>query len=223
MLTQFTRARVQRRRARLSPARLAAAVLLPGALVAAAPSNAGGRLTIAPESRLWVEGTSTVRAYTCSATKVDGTIGVQGEPGAALEEVGRAVDAVAIEIPVAAIDCRNGTMNKHMRKALKAAENPVIRYRMTSREVTPRADGGLAVSMVGTLAIAGQEKEITMTADAVQDTSGHYRVTGSQELRMTDFGVKPPTLMLGTLKVRDRVVVRYDILLSRDTAVAAAR
>ncbi len=40
---------------------------------------------------------------------------------------------------------------------------------------------------------------------------------------MTEFGVKPPTLMLGTMKVHDKVVVRYEILLARGMPVAAAQ
>jgi hypothetical protein len=30
---------------------------------------------------------------------------------------------------------------------------------------------------------------------------------------MSEFGVRPPTLMMGTLKVRDRVVVNFDVVL----------
>jgi polyisoprenoid-binding protein YceI len=220
MFTQFVRARVPA--VRRPAARWAAALLIPGALLGAG-THAAGRLTMAPESRLWVEGTSTVRSYTCSATKVDGTVGFQGEPGASLEEVGRAVDAVEIEVPVAALDCRNGTMNEHMRKALKAADNPVIRYRMTSREIAPRADSsGLTAKLTGTLSMAGREREIEMTADAVQEANGRYRVTGSEELRMTEFGIKPPSLMLGTLKVHDKVVVRYEVVLTNPDVAAAA-
>jgi polyisoprenoid-binding protein YceI len=208
----------------LHPRTWAVALLLPVALVAGAQSDSVARLTIAPESRLWVEGTSTVRSYTCYATTVEGTIDYQGELGQTLETAGRAVNVVEIQVPVSALDCKNGTMNDHLRKALKAGESPVIRYRMTSHEVAQRADGGLTVTLTGTLALAGQEKEITMTADAVQDSSGRYRITGSHELRMKEFGVKPPTLMLGTLKVHDKVVVRYDIrLATAAAAVAAAR
>jgi hypothetical protein len=30
---------------------------------------------------------------------------------------------------------------------------------------------------------------------------------------MTDFGVRPPTLMMGTMKVHDPVTVHFDVLL----------
>jgi hypothetical protein len=38
-------------------------------------------------------------------------------------------------------------------------------------------------------------------------------VKGSHEIRMKEYGLKPPTLMLGTLKVDERVKVSFDLLL----------
>ena len=34
-------------------------------------------------------------------------------------------------------------------------------------------------------------------------------VAGRQELLMTDFGIKPPSFMLGTLKTHNRIAVRF--------------
>jgi polyisoprenoid-binding protein YceI len=223
MLTQHIHCPVDRRGARAARTRRALALLLPVVAIAGAWTYEDGRIAIAPESRLWVEGTSTVRSFKCDATQLDGAVGYQGELGGVLEAVGRAIDAVEIAVPVPALDCRNGTMNEHMRKALKAGEHPVIRYRMTSHEIVPRADGSLTVELVGTLTLAGREKEIAMTAEAVRDSSGRYRITGSEELNMSEFGIKPPTLMLGTLKVHDKIVVRYEVVLASPRAVAAGR
>jgi hypothetical protein len=34
-------------------------------------------------------------------------------------------------------------------------------------------------------------------------------ISGSKKIRMTEFGVKPPSFMLGALKVGDEVTVEY--------------
>lgn len=193
---------------------MVAALALPAAVLANAATPRDAQVLVMPESQLWIEGTSSVRAYQCHATKLDGRIGLAGEPGVDVESLARAVNAVSLDIPLESFDCRNGQMNGHMRGALKAKEHPVIQYRMTSHESALTGDGALAVTLTGTLAIAGQEKEITLTATVVQDTTGQYRVSGSHELDMTEWGVKPPRLMFGTLKVHDKVTVRYEILLS---------
>lgn len=190
------------------------ALAVPAALVADIAATRGAQVVMAPESRLWVEGTSSVRGWQCHATKLDGHIGLQAEPGPTVEELGRAVNVVNLDVPLETFDCRNGQMNGHMRKALKATEHPVIRYRMTAHQDAAGADGRLAVTLTGMLTVAGQEKEITLSADIAPDSTGQFRVTGSHELKMTDFGVKPPTLMFGTLKVHDKVTVKYDILLN---------
>jgi polyisoprenoid-binding protein YceI len=210
----------QRNRTRAA-SKWAAGLLIPAALIAGAWTYAAGNLTITPDTRLWVEGTSTVRSWKCEATQVQGAVTFEGELGAAIEDL-RAVDAVVLNVPVAQLDCKNGTMNNHMRKALKAAENPVINFRMTSRELVPGPDGALTVNLKGLLLIAGAEKEISMTANAAQNASGQYAITGSHQLKMTEWGVKPPSLMLGTMRVRDDVVVKFEIVLARETGPAAA-
>lgn len=198
------------------------ALLLPGVLIAGAWSYAAGRMPFAPDSKLWIEGTSTVRSFKCYATALDGTAGYAGDLTGGLEEVARAVDAVDVSVPAIQLDCKNDKMNSHMRKALKVEDNPTIQYRLTSREIAPGADGALTVTLKGMLTLAGQEKEVSMVAGAVQDADGRFRITGSAELRMTEFGIKPPSLMLGTMKVHDKVVVRYEIVLNRETAVVTA-
>ncbi len=39
---------------------------------------------------------------------------------------------------------------------------------------------------------------------------------GSRALLMSDFGIKPPTMFLGTLKTADRVVVEWRLVLTND-------
>lgn len=98
-------------------------------------------------------------------------------------------------------------MNNHMRKALKAQTAPLITWRMSSYRVA-----GDSVIIGGHLNIAGRENQLELRASGTT-TGGIVRVKGSKQLRMTDFGVTPPSLMLGTMKVRDPVVVKFDVSL----------
>ena len=104
-------------------------------------------------------------------------------------------------------------MNDHMRKALQADEHPVIAYRHRAHEIVPGADGSARVKIAGLLTIVGQEREITMEAEATLAEDGALRLQGSHELDMTEWGVKPPRLMLGTLKVHDDVTIYFDFIL----------
>lgn len=166
-------------------------------------------LALQPESKLWVEGTSTVRGYTCRAARVDGSVATQpGSTSLALADLENTVKTAEVSVAVAGLECGNGTMNEHLRKALKAGTSPRISYRISSYDVTSAG----AVKLNGTLSIAGTEKPVSIDATASNE-GGRLRVKGSKQLKMTDFGVRPPTLMMGTMKVHDPVKVSFDVLL----------
>lgn len=179
--------------------------ILAGTAVAGSAQVANPRnLSLSKESRLWIDGTSTVKSFSCTATKVD--VAVLAEPGSPSNDL---VQSASLVVPVAALDCRNGTMNGHMQKALKANAHPTISWRMTSYRVD-----GTNVVMTGRLTIAGKENPIELRATGTADAAGTIRMKGSTKFNMTEYGVKPPTLMLGTMKVGDPVTVSYDLVLN---------
>ena len=160
-------------------------------------------LTLSKESRIWLEGTSTVRSFKCSATKLDMSVVAETEGSPA-----EMVKTAALVVPVAQLDCGNKTMNEHMRKALKAEANPQISWKLTSYEVQ-----GSNVVINGKLTIAGKENTIELKGLGTAE-NGTIRFKGSKQFKMTEYGVKPPSLMLGTMKVGDAVTVSFDLALS---------
>ena len=187
---------------------------IPGAAVALAAMAAplGNALTLQPGSRAWVEGTSTVRSYRCETSRVEGSAAMENAT-TTLAQIAAAPRRGEISIQVASLDCRNGTMNGHLRRALKAEENPAIRFRATSIQVTPGGDSQATVRMSGPLTIAGGTQAVSIDATATREANGALRVRGSKQLDMTDFGVQPPRLMMGTMRVRDAVTVGFDVIL----------
>jgi polyisoprenoid-binding protein YceI len=169
------------------------------------------RLTLQPESRLWVDGTSTVRSFTCKASVVDAT--VDGAPNAIAQVTAgeKGVSTVRVRVEAAKLECGNGTMNEHMRKALKADANPVIDFQLSDYEVNRGVDG-VTGTLNGTLSLGGVKKAIAIPATGKSE-DGALRVTGSYPLKMTEYGLKPPTLMFGRIKVGETVTVKYDLLL----------
>lgn len=169
-------------------------------------------LTLQPESKLWVSGTSNVRDFECTATSL--TIDVASLPGAvALVAAGeKGVTGVNVRVPAAQLDCRNGKMNAHMLKALKAPEFPQIAFDLTSYELSKVA-AGTNVTLTGDLTLGGVTKAITITAKASPADDNALKVTGTKDVTLSEYGLKAPTLMMGTLKVSDVVQVHFDLLL----------
>jgi polyisoprenoid-binding protein YceI len=124
-----------------------------------------------------------------------------------------AVESVSLNVSPARIDCRNGTMNEHTLKALKANANPQITFRSTSFEMLPGEGEHATVRARGQLTMAGQSKAVTIEGTASQLANGAVQFRGSFPLMMREWGMSPPSLMLGTIKVGNRVVVNYDVIL----------
>lgn len=199
-------------RARLATIGRSALLALAPALVAATPANPT-TLTLQPQSTLTVAGTSTVRSFTCAATAVTATVEATGSDAVAGVLAGqRAVTDADLSVGAAQLDCRNGTMNGHVRKALKAEQHPAITFRLTGYE-SARTDDGARGTVTGVLTLAGVRKTITMHGGAAAAGNGALRVTGTHALRMTEYGIRPPSLMVGAMKVGDEVTVSFDLLL----------
>ena len=182
---------------------ITAGALVATAAVASAQMALPRNLSLGKESRVWLEGTSTVRSYKCNATKIDVAVVAETE-----ESPSDMVKSASLTVPVAQLECGNKTMNEHMRKALKAEANPQITWKMTSYQVE-----GANVVINGKLTIAGKENAIELRGTGSAD-NGTIRFKGSKQFKMTEYGVKPPSLMLGTMKVGDPVTVSFDLVLS---------
>src|SRR5918995_6471812 len=96
-----------------------------------------------------------------------------------------------------------------MHKALKVQPHPDITFRLV--RVEPGTAGTLKA--IGMLTIAGVEREVALTLKT-QRTDATLTVTGDVPILMTDYGIKPPTAMLGMLKTDPKVTVSFDVTLT---------
>jgi polyisoprenoid-binding protein YceI len=189
---------------------IAVLALIPASI--AWTSITDGVLELAPQSRLWINGTSSVKAFQCTAglVEADVTTNVAGAVSA-VAGGDKAITAVEVRVQANKIDCQNKTMNGHMFKALKATAHPEIAFRVASYTLA-KAAAGTQATLVGTLVIGGVEKPVTIVASAKEE-AGMLRVAGTEKVAMSDFGLKAPTLMMGTLKVGNDITVGFDLLL----------
>ncbi len=181
------------------------------ALPVAAWTRSHEPLTLQAESRIWVEGNSTIRSFTCKAGDVTAVIDATPNGLAQVSAGQKGVRTVHLTMPSDKLDCGNGTMNDHMRKALKVEQNPTIEFKLSGYDVT-RGGEGVTGTLKGALSLGGVQKSISIPAEGKSE-AGALRVTGAYELNMTDYDLTPPSLMFGRIKVRDAVNVKFDLLL----------
>lgn len=206
------------------------ALLIPGVC------NAQLQYIPSDDSRVWIEGTSTVNDFTCSTKQIEGHARLTIQPGAATPQSQSALDtisaqrsspspapdtpAVQARVPVRALDCGKRRQNEDLYEAMKARTHPAIHYEIIKAKVVVQPDSSrdhYVVEAIGNLTIAGETRTVRLTLEGRQLDDGRIHARGSLPMQMTNFDVEPPTAMLGLIRVRDQVTVHFDI-----TAVPAA-
>ena len=181
------------------------------ATAAAAVSAQTTRATLAPASKIWIEGTSNVHDWKSEASVVNAEIELDAAGLAA--EPGKLVKAVRVTIPVKGLKSGHGKMDENLQKALKADKNPDIIYKLTSVEALPgEQKDAFTLRAAGTVNVAGVENAVTMDIATTRLADGTLKATGTVPLKMTAFAVKPPTAMLGTIRCGDEVKVRFEMV-----------
>lgn len=179
-------------------------VVLGGLGAALAPPP---RYVIAAGSRVWIDGSATTGRWTCEADQVHGH-GLVSD-GAGLTAQGT--------LPVRDFDCGSGPMNRDLYRALLADAYPAIEFVLTRAEAPGRADGGWApVTATGTLRIAGVARTVAITAEGRRLPDGRVALRGEKPLRMSDFGVRPPSHALGLVRAHDAITARFDLVAVAD-------
>jgi polyisoprenoid-binding protein YceI len=177
-------------------------------------------LDLAKGSSVWINGDSTLHKYRLDAKELQivPRIDIAGGPaGASLESLAAAggLKSLDVDVGVRGLSSGEGGLDDNMRKALSADQYHEIRFQMDSYQSSPGSTAGsLDLKLKGRLQIAAVEKPIEL--DAVGVTDGQVlHVTGTKQLLMTDYGVKPPKFMLGVMSVSDPITVHFDLRLAR--------
>lgn len=199
---------------------------LASALIAitAAPGAAqSAKMTVRPESKVTLAGTSNVHDWACTSASLNATIELDSTYAARpLSSIARPITTVTVNIPVKSLTCGKGKMDDNMYKALRAEDFPEITYVLGSYDVNAAettADKLVALT-TGELTVAGKTIKAQMPIIAIRKEGGVMIGEGTAKLLMTDFGIRPPVALLGTLRTRNEISVTFKVLLDRATVVA---
>ena len=195
----------------LRPASIA--ILLSAAAMTAGPAAQARPPLGIDTARVTIAGTSNIHEYTASTTTVRVTrvaIGSAIPADAFWNDVVKpgVLEGFEIAIPAASLSSPKAGLDKNMHKALKVEQFPDITFRLSGIEGTPEAP-----IAVGKLRITGVEREVALMLKT-QRRGAALVVTGSLPLLMTDYGIKPPTAMLGMLTTDPKVTVSFETVLA---------
>jgi polyisoprenoid-binding protein YceI len=194
------------------------------AVFLALATRGSAQFAVSPAGSLRIEGDSSLHKWSSTATVVEMDFQLADGAPRSLSEAIKAskIKSMEVKIPVASLKSGDSGLDKNMRKAMNDGKFPDVLYRLERYTLTKGAgDGVMAAKTSGRLTIAGRTKLVTIDVEFRLGPDG-AAVKGAYPLVMSDYGIKPPTLMLGTIKVRDPVTIRFDLLLKpRDAAKKA--
>jgi len=160
------------------------------------------------ETSFFIDGTSSLHDWTCTIPVVRGAFTTSEAQGSE----GFGIDTGDVSILVEDIDCGKRIMNGKLSDALRKNGADSIDFRLQAANVTAGADSSFSMVISGMLTIAGIPQSIEVTAQGRKRPDGTIHFEGSRKLLQTDYGIDPPTALLGRLKTGDEVTVRFVVI-----------
>ncbi len=159
-------------------------------------------------SKLSVTGTSSLHDWEMKSTGFSAETGLKLADGSISE-----IQYIKFSTPVSALESGKNIMDNKAHNALKEKKFPQIIFAL-------KGDGALilaekSTSLTGMLTIAGKIKEIKVPVDFSIISERQFKARGTVRLKMSDFGIEPPTAFFGTLKTDDEVEMKFDFEFNR--------
>ncbi len=169
-------------------------------------------------SKMTIAGTSNVHSWESSVTQVNATGEIALEGGAL-----KSIKALTVEIPVKGIKSSKGSvMDRRTWSALKSDEAPTITYKLSRVTAIEKSGDSYTLKAAGSLTIAGKTRNIDLEVKGKVLSDGSLQFEGARKLLMTDFGIDPPTALMGTMRTGDEVTISFSVKMAPSAGSAAA-
>lgn len=156
-------------------------------------------------SNFTISGTSNVHDWESKVTKVNWTGSFQTMDDGTLQ-----IKGGKVTIPVSSILSTKGrVMDNKTHEALQKDSHPNIVFTATTVNATATGTNTWTAQVKGTLTMAGVSKQVTVKAIIKSGANGRMSVSGTHAMKMTDFGISPPTALMGTMTTGDAITLKF--------------
>jgi polyisoprenoid-binding protein YceI len=165
----------------------------------------------AQSSTMTILGTTNVHNFQSKVTQMSGDLVISGKK----------VQSLKVDVPVKSIKSNEKLMDTKTYEAFNAEKNPTITFQLIDAVIQKATAEDIDVVLTGNLTMAGVTKKVSFNTTGKALKAGTFQFTGSVALKMTDFKMKPPTAMLGMMKVGDAITLKFSIVLVGDSEINA--
>lgn len=175
-------------------------------LLAGAADPSRERYVLSDQYSVTIDGTSNVRDWKENVGKVTGAMEASISPDGSIgvASIRICMDALSIKSDMGRV------MDNKTYEALKANTYPEILFSLnTPLKLTPMRNCETAVPVRGYLSLAGVSRPVTMLVKTFEITRGLIQFEGYENLCITDFGVRPPTALFGTMRASPDITIHF--------------
>ena len=180
---------------------------------------------IEEESQIWIEGSSTVADIYCKALEIIGYATIENVNTNNPSELTNGNNGeVRLKIPVYDFDCGRRQMNRDFYRALRAEIYPSIEFSYVSAKLVTNLDPECApfqLDVKGVLTVAGVKKDVSVLVDIEPCELNRFILKGSKKIKMTDFGIEPPSAMFGLIRAHDELEVFFSLTAEQRSSIQA--
>jgi polyisoprenoid-binding protein YceI len=97
----------------------------------------------------------------------------------------------------------------------KADGNPNVAYSLERVTGINKRGNGYDINTTGYLKIAGTSRKVDMYVWGQVGGDSEHQLQRLQKIKMTDFGISPPTALMGTMTTGDEVEVIFQVTLKQ--------
>ncbi len=119
-----------------------------------------------------------------------------------------------ILVKVNSFDCKNPLISRDMYKALGGDQNPYIEIKLLDAkpgdEYLYSTTGNFNANVV--ITINGKSRTTVLNIDWSRKEGFEYHFEGSADLTMSDFGIVPPSPVMGMIRLDDNITVNFNYI-----------
>ena len=162
--------------------------------------------------QLLINGTSNVHDWSSKATNVT----VTGD-FLVNNNIPEKINSATVKVQTKSLKSTKDSdlMDDRTYSTLKADKFPEIVYVFTKIINVQQSGGETIMNVSGNLTLGGVTKPTDLTLRIKTLPNGDLEIKGSKKITMSTYGIKPPSFMLGAMKVADEVTLSYDVILKK--------
>ncbi len=117
--------------------------------------------------------------------------------------------SMTVEIPVKGIKSKEKLMDTKTYEAFNEKKNPTINFKLLDASSLQINGTEMTVTAIGNLTMNAVTKKVSLKAIGKVIKPGVYEFSGSFKLKMTDFKMTPPSMLI--VKVGDDITLKYTV------------